>query len=196
MAFDLTNNYILRRLRYTFDYSDAQMIDLWAQAGSKVSRQEISGWLKKDDDPDYVNCSDKNLAIFLNGMINKLRGKKDGPAQGPESRLNNNIILRKLKIALNFRDEDVCHAMSLGGFEVSKSELSAFFRKVGHRHYRELQDQMLRKFLQGLQTKFLSNSHTQNNASELNKSQKVSRGAENPSSGSSVNSSIWQKNKQ
>ena len=91
------------------------------------------------------------LATFLNGLINDLRGKKDGPQAAPESRLNNNIILRKLKIALNLRDEDICELMDLGGLALGKAELSAFFRKVGHRHYRDLQDQMLRKFIQGLQ---------------------------------------------
>jgi len=149
----VTNNYILRRLRYTFDFSDRKMIALWAAADHAVTREQISAWLKKEDDPAYVNCTDKTLAIFLNGLINDLRGKKDGPQIAPESRINNNIILRKLKIALNLRDEGVCEIMELGGIVLGKSELSAFFRKVGHKHYRELQDQMLRRFMQGLQQK-------------------------------------------
>jgi uncharacterized protein YehS (DUF1456 family) len=173
------------------------MIDLWAQADAKVTRQEISGWLKKDDDPDYVNCSDKNLAIFLNGMINKLRGKKDGPAQPPESRLNNNIILRKLKIALNFRDEDICRMMSLGGFDIGKSELSAFFRKVGHRHYRELQDQMLRKFLQGLQSNFRTHAPADTSTAGTSSDKKHSEPAikTRESTGQPINSDIWQQAK-
>lgn len=147
----MTNNYYLRRLRYTFDFNDTKMLELWALADQKVTREQISAWLKKDDDPDFVNCSDKMLAIFLNGLINDLRGKKDGPQVPPESRLNNNIILRKLKIALNLRDEDICDTINYGGDVIGKSELSAFFRKVGHKNYRELQDQVMRKFMQGLQ---------------------------------------------
>ena len=149
----MTNNYILRRLRYTFNYSDSKMIAFWAAADCVVTREQVSQWLKKEEDPDYVNCSDKMLATFLNGLINGLRGKKEGPQMKPESRINNNIILRKLKIALNLRNDDVCELMDLGGLVVGKSELSAFFRKVDHKHYRVLQDQMLRKFIHGLQDK-------------------------------------------
>ena len=97
----MTNNYILRRIRYTFDFNDKTMIAIWALADTVVTREQMSIWLKKDDDPDFLNCSDRNMAIFLNGLINKLRGKKEGPQKEPESRINNNIILRKLKIALN-----------------------------------------------------------------------------------------------
>ncbi len=149
----MTNNYFLRRLRYTFDFNDTKMLELWALADKEVSREQVSAWLKKDDDPACVNCSDRMLAIFLNGLINDLRGKKPGPQMEPESRLTNNIILRKLKIALDLRDDDICDIINSAGEVIGKSELNAFFRKVGHKNYRELQDQMMRKFMQGLQAK-------------------------------------------
>jgi uncharacterized protein YehS (DUF1456 family) len=189
----LTNNYILRRLRYTFEYNDRQMIALWASAECAVTREHISQWLKKDDDPDFVNCPDKKFASFLNGMINKLRGKKDGPQALPESRLNNNIILRKLKIALNLRDDDICELMALGGYRVSKSELSAFFRKVGHKHYRELQDQMLRKFIQGMQRKYRDSTDADETA--VPASPVHSKEDSNSESDRNVNSAIWNKSK-
>jgi len=150
----MTNNYILRRIRYTFDFNDKTMIAIWALADTVVTREQMSIWLKKDDDPDFQNCSDRNMAIFLNGLINKLRGKKEGPQKAPESRINNNIILRKLKIALNLIDDDVLAIMALAEMEMGKSELTAFFRKEGHKHYRRLQDQMLRRFLQGMEMKY------------------------------------------
>jgi uncharacterized protein YehS (DUF1456 family) len=118
----VTNNYFLRRLRYTFDFNDTKMIELWALADKEVTREQVTAWLKKDDDPDFINCSDRMLAIFLNGLINDLRGKKDGPQMEPESRLNNNIILRKLKIALNLRDDDICEIINSAGLTIGKSE--------------------------------------------------------------------------
>ncbi|HSJ69515.1 MAG TPA: DUF1456 family protein, partial [Anditalea sp.] len=66
----MTNNDVLRSLRYTFDFSDAQMIDLFAQADHTVSRSEVSNWLKRDEDPDFQEMNDRELAIFLNGLIN------------------------------------------------------------------------------------------------------------------------------
>ena len=150
----MTNNDILRRLRYTFDLSDSKMIALFGLAEYPVTRGQISDWLKKDDDPAYQQCSDKQLAIFLNGLINDKRGKKEGPQPEPEQCLTNNVIVRKLKIALNMKDEDILAIMKLANCRLSKHELSAFFRKPDHKHYRECKGQVLRNFLKGLQLKY------------------------------------------
>jgi len=148
------NNDILRRIRYTFDFDDSTMIAIFALAGYQVTREQISAWLKKDEDPAYQMCSDTQLAIFLNGLINYKRGKKEGPQPEPEQRLTNNIIFRKLRIALNLKAEDILEIMELAGLHISKHELSAFFRKPGHKHYRECKDQILRNFLKGVQLKY------------------------------------------
>ena len=150
----MTNNDILRRIRYSFDLSDTNMISILAQADLEATREEISDWLKKDDDPAFVECNDEILATFLNGLINTKRGKKEGVQAEPEKRLTNNIILRKLKIALDLKNEDVIALLALAEFEISKHELSALFRKKGHKHYRACKDQILRNFLQGMQLKY------------------------------------------
>jgi uncharacterized protein YehS (DUF1456 family) len=64
----------------------------------------------------------------------------------------------KLKIALNLKAEDVLEILELAEFRISKHELSAFFRKPGHKHYRECKDQILRNFLQGMQLKYRGNN--------------------------------------
>ena len=92
----MTNNDILRRIRYTFDLNDSKMIAIFAQAELEVTRAQISNWLKKEDDPDYQNCTDSMLATFLNGFINEKRGKKEGEQPVPERRLSNNIIFTNL----------------------------------------------------------------------------------------------------
>ena len=153
----MTNNDILRRIRYTFDFNDSKMIAIFGLADHQVTREQISDWLKKDDDPAYRKCSDTQLAIFLNGLINDKRGKKEGPQHEPEQRLTNNIIFRKLRIALNLKAEDILEIMDLAGFRISKHELSAFFRRPDHKHYRDCNDQILRNFLKGLQLKYRDN---------------------------------------
>jgi len=90
----------------------------------------------------------------LNGLIVDKRGKKEGPQSVPEKQLNNNNILRKFKIALNLKDDDILEMLKLADFEISKHELSAFFRKPGQSQYRECKDQILRNFLQGMQMKY------------------------------------------
>ena len=150
----MTNNDILRRIRYTFDFGDSKMIALFGLAEHQVTREQISAWLKKDADPAYQECTDTELAIFLNGLINDNRGKKEGPQPAPERRLNNNIILRKLRIALNLKDGDILEMLALAGHPLSQHELSAFFRKPDHKHYRACKNQVLRYFLNGIQLKF------------------------------------------
>ena len=150
----MTNNDILRRIRYIFDFNDSKMIAIFGLADHKVTRGQISDWLKKDDDPAFQKCSDTDLAIFLNGLINDKRGKKEGSQPEPEKHLTNNMIFIKLKIALNLKAEDVLEIIALANFNISKHELSAFFRKPGHKHYRNCQDQILRNFLKGMQLKY------------------------------------------
>ncbi|MCD6180824.1 MAG: DUF1456 family protein [Candidatus Cloacimonetes bacterium] len=148
------NNDIFRRIRYIFDFSDTQMMEIFAHAERPASRAEISDWLKRDDDPNFKQIPDRDLAQFLNGLIIKNRGKRDGALPEPEERLNNNIVFIKLKIALNMKAEDILEVLSLANFTLGKSELSSFFRKKGARQYRSCQDQVLRNFFMGLQKKY------------------------------------------
>ncbi|WP_161890488.1 YehS family protein [Pontibacter russatus] len=150
----MNNNDILRRVRYTFNFNDSKMIELFGSGGREVTRAQVSDWLKKEDDPECQELDDEHLAAFLNGLINDRRGKKEGPQPEPEKKLNNNIILRKLKIALNLKDEDIISILELVRFRLGKAELSAFFRNPGHPHYRACQDQILRNFLHGMQLKY------------------------------------------
>jgi uncharacterized protein YehS (DUF1456 family) len=130
------------------------MIAIFALANCTVTREEVSSWLKKEEDPACVNCTDTQLATFLNGFINDKRGKKDGPEPKPEKRITNNIILTKLKIALNLKAEDILELVKGTEFNFSKSELSAFFRKSDHKHYKVCKDQFLRNFIKGLDNKY------------------------------------------
>ncbi|WP_199609040.1 YehS family protein [Flocculibacter collagenilyticus] len=150
----MNNNDILRRLRFSFEFNDKKMIALFASAGRDVTQQQLKSWLKKEDDPEFVNCTDNQLAYFLTGLIHEKRGKQDGEQRPVEKKLTNNIILNKLKIALNLKAEDIVAMLSSVNFSMSKAELTAFFRKPDHKHYRDCKDQVLRNFLQAIQHKY------------------------------------------
>lgn len=156
----MTNNDVLRRVRYIFDFSDDKMIALFAKAGCEVSREQVSDWLKKDEDEAFVACPDQSLACFLNGLIIDRRGRKEGPLPTPETQLNRNIILRKLKIALDLKADGILELLSRNGMHISNHELSALFRKPGHKHYRVCKEQLLRNFLTGLQLKYRDDLET------------------------------------
>ena len=151
-------NDCLRRIRYILDLDDTGMIAVFAEAERKVTRAQVSAWLKKEDDPLYEEISDAMFATFLNGLINQKRGKKDGPQPDPEQSLNNNVVFRKLRIAFNLKAEDILSILSLAELNISKHELSAFFRRADNRHYRECKDQILRNFLKGMQIRYRGES--------------------------------------
>ncbi len=150
----MTTNDVLRSLRYSLNIHDHGMIAIFALTGVSVSKEQVVAWLKKDEDEGFEPISDVLMASFLNGLIIQRRGAKDDVIPEPETKLNHNIMLRKLKIAFDLKDDDILALLQSADFRLSKSELSAFFRRPDHKHFRECQDQVLRYFLRGLQLKF------------------------------------------
>lgn len=149
----MTNNDILRRIRYLFNYSDLEVVELFKLADCDVEEAEVKNWLKKEEDPELVEMADIELATFLNGLINKKRGKREGPQPEPEELLSNNMILMKLKIALNLKSDDIIHLFTLVDRKISKPELSSFLRSADHNQYKPLMGQYLRNFLKALQVR-------------------------------------------
>ena len=147
----MSNNDILRRLRYIFNYNDSLMIELFGKGGEEITHAYLSNWLRREEDEQYLPMHDHNLATFLNGLIVHLRGTKNGDIPIPETYLSNNMILRKLKIALALKDTDMLEIFLLAGRKISKHELSAFFRHPDQAQYRLCNDQFLRNFLKGVQ---------------------------------------------
>lgn len=144
-------NDVLRRIRYTFDFDDQKMMEVFASGDLTVERVQVCAWLKSEEDPGFEPIADRQMAQFLNGLINDKRGRREGAQPVPEESLTNNMVLMKLRIALNLQSDDVQAILRETGLVFSKHELSALFRKPGHKHYRYCEDQLLRNFLKGLQ---------------------------------------------
>lgn len=157
----MTNNDILRRVRYLFNFSEDKIVSLFKLTDFDIEKSNVNLWLKKEEDPLLIEITDKELAIFLNGLIIERRGKREGPIPEPEESLSNNMILRKLKIALDLKSDEILDLFALVDRKLSKHELSAFFRKPNHKSYRNCMDQYLRNFLTALQKKYKNNLATQ-----------------------------------
>ena len=147
----MINNDILRSLRYTFDIDDQLMIKIVALSGKTVNREEVCAWLKRDDDPDFMACTNKDMLYYLDGFILHKRGPSDKKRAETDQALSNNIILKKIKIALNLKSDDLIAILKLSKVNISQHELSAFFRNKHHKNFRNCNDQFLRQFLKGLQ---------------------------------------------
>jgi uncharacterized protein YehS (DUF1456 family) len=153
----MTNNDILRRLRYALDIKDSTMVEIFKLSEYEIARSDLIDLLKKEEEEGYVDCSDEVIVLFLDGLIIHKRGNGEmapGHVEKRDLPLTNNGILKKLRIALKFREDEMLSTLKLAGMSLSKSELSALFRKEGQRHYKECGDQILRNFLKGLTTRF------------------------------------------
>ncbi|MEI8207627.1 MAG: DUF1456 family protein [Methylococcales bacterium] len=153
----MINNEVLRRVRYALGLSDPIMIQIFSLGNVVISREDLLNRLKKDNQDGFVELDNDTMDAFLKGLITYRRGPledKPGQTKKPELALNNNSILKKLRIALNFKEEDMLNALQLADFKISKPELSAFFRQKGHKNYRACGDQIIRNFLQGLTLHF------------------------------------------
>ncbi|MCP1206459.1 DUF1456 family protein [Pantoea sp. B550] len=147
----MTNNDILRSVRYMLNLSDAKMVEIFALSQCDVPLADIQAWLKKDDDAAFRPCPDVLMGYFLNGLIFYRRGKsEDAPAPSIERKMTNNIFMRKLRIAFDLKTTDIPDVLKRVNFTVSQAEIGAIFRKPDHKNYRECGDQILRNFLKGL----------------------------------------------
>ena len=149
----MINNDVLRSIRYMLDLGDAKVVEIvqLADPAFAIDRDQVRAFLLKEDEPDYLACSDAALARFLDGLIVHRRGRDERrPPRPVEKRVDNNVVLKKLRVAFELKDVDMHQVFEDAGFPVSRPELSALFRQPGQKNYRPCGDQMLRNFLKGL----------------------------------------------
>ncbi len=149
----MTPNDVLKRVRYALNLNDPTMLEIFKQGGHTIELAGLKNLLKKEDETGYVACSDTVLGAFLDGLIVHKRGRREaepGQMKRPDQPLNNNAVLRKIRIALELKEGDMLAILKLGEVVISSSELTAFFRKKDHKNYKECGDQFLRSFLKGL----------------------------------------------
>ena len=162
----MTNNDILIRLRYAFDLKNTEVVDIFKLGGLNYTKDEVLNMMIKlnddDDEPEnYVKVNNKMLETFLNGFITFKRGvQKDEngqvkpaiPVTGKENA--NNMLLKKVKIALGVTSEAVVDFLYEGGVTVSKGEIGAILRNPTHKNYKVCGDRFARCFLKGLTMKY------------------------------------------
>lgn len=147
----MTNNDVLRSIRYMLNLSDNRMVDIFALVDYSVAEVDVADFLRAEEDDAFLAIPDEAMLYFLNGLIIHLRGKKENQPHVPVTLPNsNNLMLKKLRVAFNLKEEDMQDILQSVDFNISKPELSALFRAEGHSNYRACGDQFLRNFLKGL----------------------------------------------
>ena len=147
----MEKNEVMSGVRFALHLLNNEVRELIHQGGGEVSPLEVVNLLKKEDEPDYLPCSAERLHQFFDGLILKRRGPLEGEAPKINTKhIDNNVILRKIRIAFALKDVDVIELLKKTGFAVTKSELGAMARKKDHPHYMKCGDQLIRYLLKGM----------------------------------------------
>lgn len=171
----MNNNDILIRLRYALDIKDSDMIKIFKLGGITLTLEELQRMLLKSNNDnhnvidadefvetkDMKKCNNYMLESFLNGFIVFKRGKQESKQEEEkqafmikDNKAVNNVLLKKLKIALSLTSEDMLDIFKVSGLDLSKSELSSVLRREGQRNYKECGDRYPRNFLKGLAIRY------------------------------------------
>ncbi len=162
----------MRRLRYALRCDDAQTSRFIQLGGGTTTTAQAARFRAKETEDEFTPCDAEVVAQFLDGLILEKRGpkqsneptttnpwpdrskNKQAAAATPEKmeaeQMDNNVVLKQLRIALSLRSDDVHAILVDGGSAMSASEAGALFRKPDARNYRKCGDQVLRQFIAGL----------------------------------------------
>lgn len=149
----MRTNDIFRQLTQALPLDTATIQALFAPADIDLSDKEVANLLKTDYQPGFEPMPDYVLIIFLNNLIDHYRGKKTDAVAEPinkHSKISNNDVLKKLRIAFNLHEQDLRDALKLVTIELTKSDLAALFRKAGHEHYKTCDDELVLDFIEGI----------------------------------------------
>ncbi|CNT70716.1 Protein of uncharacterised function (DUF1456) [Salmonella enterica subsp. enterica serovar Bovismorbificans] len=147
----MLSNDILRSVRYILKANNTDLARILALGNVDATLEQIAIWLRKEEEEGFQRCPDIVLSSFLNGLIYEKRGKDEAaPALTAERRINNNIVLKKLRIAFSLKTDDILAILTGQLFRVSMPEITAMMRAPDHKNFRECGDQFMRYFLRGL----------------------------------------------
>lgn len=172
----MNNNDILIRLRYALDIKDADMMEIFKLGGITITGYELQRMLIKPKSSGNIDageekfiangdmkiCDNSTLESFLNGFIVFKRGRQVSESGEPikqvfmieNNKSVNNVMLKKVKIALSLTSEGMMDIFKAAGIQLSNSELSAVLRREGQRNYKECGDSYARNFLKGLAIRY------------------------------------------
>lgn len=147
----MNTNDILYKIQKALSLSSDDMLKAYELEAYKMESEHLDSLLRKRQDKGYKICSFEELGIFLDGLVTLKRGPSPQKADSNEVvELTNNLILKKLRIALELKEAETEIIFSLGEVELSKQQLASLFRKEGHKNFKECSDELLMAFLDGL----------------------------------------------
>ncbi len=147
----MKTNDILYKIQKALNLSQEEMLEAYKLAQFKMDTARLDSLLKRRQDKGSKLCTYEELGLFLDGLVILKRGPSSKKSNDEETvELTNNLILKKLRIALELKEAETEIIFSLGEAELSKQQLSSLFRKEDHKNFKECSDELLMAFLDGL----------------------------------------------
>ncbi len=148
----MERNDILQSCYKILDISKEEMVEIFKLGDYELDEKRVHGYLEDKDSKEFLDCGYEALGSFLDGLIVYKRGPSDKKSSSEEEiRLNNNLVLKKLRVAFELKEVDLYAIFDAVDIDITKSELSSLFRKEGHKNYRACPDSILQLFLEGLE---------------------------------------------
>lgn len=147
----LSINEILYRIQKALNLTTAEMLEAYKLEDFPMEASHLESLLKRRQDKDFIPATYEELGVFLDGLVTLKRGpspKKQNDDEAVE--LTNNLILKKLRIALELKEAETEIIFGLADVELSKQQLASLFRKEGHKNFKACSDELLMAFLEGL----------------------------------------------
>jgi len=147
----MTPNDTLHRIQTALHLSGEEMMAVYALEKHLITPERIAAITARLDTPGAQECTYEELGIFLDGLIRLKRGTiSNPPPEDAEIVLDNNLILKKLRIALQLKDPEILIVFGLAERDISISRIKDLFRNPIHPKYRSCSDAILNDFLIGL----------------------------------------------
>jgi len=143
-------NDILFKIKTALSLSDEDMIKAYKLADYNMSTDRLNSILKRHQDKDYAQATYEELGVFLDGLIALKRGEKPNKPQNEEVALDNNLIMKKLRVALELKEPELLIVFGLSDIEITKRQIGSLFRRNGHKNFKVCSDELLIGFLDGL----------------------------------------------
>jgi uncharacterized protein YehS (DUF1456 family) len=147
----ISTNEILYRIKKALGLSLEEMLTAYQLEAYKIDASHLENLLKRRQDKSFQLCSYEELGVFLDGLVTLKRGPSPKKSDSDEVvELTNNLILKKLRIALELKEAETEIIFSLADVTLSKQELKSLFRKESHKNFKPCSDTLLMSFLEGL----------------------------------------------
>jgi uncharacterized protein YehS (DUF1456 family) len=147
----ISTNEILFRIQKALNLSTENMIEIYKLASYEMSESHLGSLLKRRQEKDFMLCSYEELGVFLDGLVTFKRGPSPKKSNDDEVvELTNNLILKKLRIALELKEAEIEIIFGLAEIELTKQQLASLFRKETHKNFKPCSAELLMAFIEGL----------------------------------------------